>query len=241
MRYIMTVFLTVSLLSACNNLQKKETRNHRLFTSARAAQDYQTAITALSLMATEDSAQYPWAIDSLAFYHFFYLNIPGLVKNPSTALHYCDKGLASNPDNEFLKELKGKLLLSQGNDSLAMELFSALWSKNKDYTYLWEMTFINLAKGNALYCDSIARMVVNSPDAASKKVRFTHPEVALQESVDARAAFLFFDALLKNNQGNFIGAAEILGKCLDYAPNFYLAKKGIYEMQQNASGKGPLN
>jgi hypothetical protein len=238
MRYIMTLFVGISLLFACNNSADNANRNHRLFTSARAAQDYQTAITALSIMANEDSAQYPWAIDSLAFYHFFYLNIPGLVKNPTTALHYCDKGLASNPDNEFLSELKGKLLLSQGKDSMAMEIFTNLWKKNKDYTYLWEITFINLATGKFADCDSAIKMVLGQPDAATKKVRFTHPEVVLQESVDARAAFLFFEALLKNNQGNFIGAAETLGKCLEYAPGFYLAKKGIYEMQQNASGKG---
>jgi len=234
----MTILASISLLLACNNPGSKETRNYRLFTGAREAQDYQTAITALSLIATEDSARYPWAIDSLAFYHFFYMNIPGLVKNPTTALHYCEKGLASNPENEFLQELKGKLLLSQGKDSLAMEIFTALWSKNKDYTYLWEITFLNLATGRFDKCDSAIKLVLSQPDAAAKKVRFTHPEVAMQESVDARAAFLFFDALMKNNQGNFIGAAEMLGKCLDYSPNFYLAKKVIYEMRQNAAGKG---
>ena len=108
MRYIMTILAGISLLFACNQSSKKDTPNYKLFVSARAAQDYQTAITALSMMTTEDSAQYPWAVDSLAFYHFFYLNIPGLVKNPATALHYCDKGLASNPNNEFLTELKGE-------------------------------------------------------------------------------------------------------------------------------------
>jgi tetratricopeptide (TPR) repeat protein len=238
MRTIMTILASISLLFACNNSAKKETRNYRMFAGARAAQDYQTAITALSMMATEDSAQYPWAIDSLAFYHFFYMNIPGLVKNPSTSLHYCDKGLASNPENAFLTELKGKLLLSQGKDSMAMALFTALWNKNKDYTYLWEITFLNMATGKFNICDSTIKMVLSQPDAATKKVRFTHPEVPLQESIDARAAFLFFDALMKNNQGNFIGAAETLSKCLEYSPNFYLAKKGIYEMQQNATGKG---
>lgn len=237
MRYIMTIFTGISLLFACNNSGKKDTRNYTLFNNARAAQDYQTAITALSMMASEDSAQYPWAIDSLAFYHFFYLNIPGLVKNPATALHYCDKGLSSNPNNEFLTELKGKLLLNQGKDSAAMVLFNSLWNKNKDYTYLWEMTFLKLATGNFAYCDSVVKTVLSQPESATKKVRLTHPEVAIQESVDARAAFLFFDALIKNNQGNFLAAAETLSKCLEFAPNFYLAKKGIYEMQQNAAGK----
>jgi tetratricopeptide (TPR) repeat protein len=237
MRYIMTILAGISLLFACNQSSKKDTPNYKLFVSARAAQDYQTAITALSMMTTEDSAQYPWAVDSLAFYHFFYLNIPGLVKNPATALHYCDKGLASNPNNEFLTELKGKLLLSRGNDSTAMILFSSLWNKNQDYTYLWEMTFINLVKGNVSYCDSIVKTVLSQPEAATKKVRLTHPEAGIQESVDARAAFLFFDGLMKNNKGDFLAAAETLGKCLEYAPNFYLAQKGIYEMQQSAAGK----
>lgn len=237
MRYIMTAFTAISLLVACNNPGNTDTRNYRLYTHARAAQDYQTAVTALSLMATEDSAKYPWALDSLAFYHFFYMNIPGLVKNPATSLHYCEKGLATNPDNDFLRELKGKLLLGQGNDSAAMEIFSSLWNKNKDYTYLWEMTFLNLATGNFSYCDSVVKTVLSQPDAATKKVRMTHPEVAMQETVDARAAFLFFDALVKNNKGDFLGAAETLNQCLKFSPNFYLAKKGIYEMQQNATGK----
>lgn len=237
MRYIMTAFTAISLLIACNNSGSKDTRNYRLYTQARAAQDYQTAITALSLMAAEDSAQYPWAVDSLAFYHFFYMNIPGMVKNPATAMFYCDKGLATNPNNEYLKELKGKLLLGQGNDSMAMEIFSSLWNKSKDYTYLWEMTFLNLATGNFPYCDSVVKSVLSQPDAATKKVRMTHPEVAIQENVDARAAFLFFDALIKNNRGDFLSAAETLNQCLKFAPDFYLAKKGIYEMQQNASGK----
>ena len=237
MRYIMTAFTAISLLFACNNPGSKDTRNYQLYTQARAAQDYQTAVTALSLMAAEDSAQYPWALDSLAFYHFFYMNIPGLVKNPTTALYYCDRGLAASPNNDFLRELKGKLMLGQGNDSVAMEIFSSLWNKSKDYTYLWEMTFLNLATGNFPYCDSVVKTVLGQPDAATKKVRMTHPEVAIQETVDARAAFLFFDALIKNNQGDFMGAAETLNQCLKYAPNFYLAKKGIYEMQQNASGK----
>ncbi|MBM3920794.1 MAG: hypothetical protein FJ347_06155 [Sphingomonadales bacterium] len=238
MRYNVTILAGISLLFACNNSGKKDSVNYGLFTNARAAQDYQTAITALSMMATEDSATYPWAIDSLAFYHFFYLNIPGLVKNPSTALHYCDKGLASNPENAFLTELKGKLLLNQGKDSAAMLLFTSLWNKNKDYTYLWEITFLNMATGKFNLCDSTIRMVLSQPDATTKKVRFTHPEVAMQESIEARAAFLFFDALMKNNKGNFIGAAETLSKCLEFSPDFYLAKKGIYEMQQNAAGKG---
>ena len=239
MRYIMTAFLAITLLLACKNSgNNQETANYRLFSSARAAQDYQTAITALSMMSSEDSAQYPWATDSLAFYHFFYLNIPGLVKNPTTALHYCEKGLSANANNDFLKELKGKLLLSQGKDSAAMDIFSGLWNKNKDYTYLWEMTFLNLAAGNFAYCDSMVEQVINTPDAAQKKVRFTHPEVALQESVDARASFLFFRALIKNNEGKFLESAEILSKCLQFDPNFYLAKKGIYELQQNAANKG---
>ncbi|NBP05090.1 MAG: hypothetical protein EBV15_02555 [Bacteroidetes bacterium] len=239
MRNIMTILAGISLLFACNNSDKKHTQNYRLFATAREAQDYQTAITALTLMSAEDSARYPWAIDSLAFYHFFYMNIPGFVKNPVTAIHYCDKGISANPENDFLKELKGKLLISQGKDTQALELFTSLWNKNKDYTYLWEMTFINLAKGKFAECDSVLKMVLSQPEAATKKVRLTHPEVALQENVDARAAFLFFDALIKNNQGNFIGAAETLSKCLEFAPTFYLAKKGIYEMQQNAAaGKG---
>jgi tetratricopeptide (TPR) repeat protein len=206
MRNIMTILAGISLLFACNNSDKKHTQNYRLFATAREAQDYQTAITALTLMS---------------------------------AVHYCDKGISANPENDFLKELKGKLLISQGKDTQALELFTSLWNKNKDYTYLWEITFINLAKGKFAECDSVLKMVLSQPEAATKKVRLTHPEVALQENVDARAAFLFFDALIKNNQGNFIGAAETLSKCLEFAPTFYLAKKGIYEMQQNAAaGKG---
>lgn len=239
MRYILTIIIALGLLASCKNSGKKtDSVNLRTYETARKAQDYQTAVAALTGLVAEDSAGNAWAYDSLAFYHFFYLNIPGLVKNPSSAIYYCDEGLAHNKNNDFLLELKGKLVLSQGKDTQALDIFNALWNKTHDYTYLWEVAFVNLARGNFRFTDSIVNVVTSAQDIQGKKVRFTHAEVPMRENADVRASFLFFKALLKNNEGKFLESAEILKQCLSYEKDFYLARKGIYELQQNLSGKG---
>jgi hypothetical protein len=239
MRYILTLIAASGLLVACKNSSKSSDQSVKFFKTARTAQDFPTAITALTMIAAQDSAANPWVYDSLAFYHYFYNNIPGMVKNPATALHFCNEGLKLNTNNDFLTELKGKLVLNMGKDTQALELFTGLWNKTKDYTYLWEMTFIELARGNNRFADSMIKMVsASNTQVATQKVRFTHIDVPMTESVDPRAAFLFFRALMKNNENKFNESAEILKQSLQIAPDFYLARKGMYELQQAMSGKG---
>lgn len=239
MRILLTLIIGLGLLGSCKNTKKNaDTPYYRMYETARQAQDYQTAVTALTFMVSEDSAKYPWAADSLAFYHYFYLNIPGLVKNPATSLRYCELGLNANKDNDFLNELKAKLILSQGKDTAALEIFTGLWKKTGDYTYLWEMAFVKLARGQFAEVDSLCVTVLADKAAEGKKVRFTHTEVPMRENADVRAAFIFFKALLKNNEGKFMESAEFLKESLKYEKDFYLARKGIYELQQNLAGKG---
>lgn len=239
MRYILTLIAATGLLAACKNSVKSSDYSQKLFQTARTAQDFPTAITALTMIASQDSAKNPWVYDSLAFYHYFYNNIPGMVKNPNISLHYCEQGLKLNKDNDFLTELKGKLVLNLGKDTQALELFTGLWNKTKQYTYLWEMTFIELARGNVKFADSaISQVMALQTTTPAQYVRFTHIDVPMSESVDPRAAFLFFRALMKNNENKFSESAEILKKSLEISPDFYLARKGMYELQQAMAGKG---
>ena len=236
MRIIMTTIMAISLLLSCNNKSQNagETANYLTFQTAQKAKDYQSAVSALTAMATNDTAKYPWVYDSLALYHYFYLNIPGLLKNPYTALHYCEKGLSMNNNNYFLKELQAKLMLTQGKDSAALDIFEALWKKTGDYTYLWNKTSALFLRENIKPAMDIIDSVVNSKNADSKTVRFLNPDMGIRETVNAKAAFLYFLALVKGEENNILGAGEYLQECLKLDPNFVHAKTAIYELQKKA-------
>jgi tetratricopeptide (TPR) repeat protein len=232
----MTTIIGISLLLSCKNKTKEtaETANYLTFQTAQKAKDYQTAVSALTAMAATDTAKYPWVYDSLALYHYFYLNIPGLLKNPYTALHYCESGLTLNSNNDFLKELQAKLMLTQGKDSAALASFEALWKKTGDYTYLWNKASVLLFTDNIKPALNIIDSVINSKESETKTVRFINPEMGIRETVKAKAAFLYFMALIKGEENNILGAGEYLQECLKIDPNFLHAKSAVYELQKKA-------
>jgi tetratricopeptide (TPR) repeat protein len=233
-RTIMTTVIGISLLLACKNKSDNTTESsaYLTFQTAQKAKDYQTAVSALTAMAAVDSAKYPWVYDSLALYHYFYLNIPGLLKNPYTALHYCEAGINLNKNNDFLKELQGKLMLTQGKDSAALTIFDGLWNKTHDYTYLWNKTFVLFFTNSGKTALGIIDSVVNSKDADTKTVRFINPEMGIRETVKAKSAFLYFLAKLKVEENKILEAGEYLQECLKIDPGFLHAKSAIFELQK---------
>ncbi|MBL7812654.1 MAG: hypothetical protein JNL57_10565 [Bacteroidetes bacterium] len=233
---LLTTVICFALLVSCNSSPKKaESAYRKMYDHARLAQDYHTAISALTLMAVHDSAGNPWVYDSLAFYHYFYNYTPGVVRNPNTPLYYAQKGLDIAPGNVFLKELKGKLQLEMGKDTLSYNLFSELWQQTHDYTYWWDMTFIQLgARGRFQDADSMILMVMSTPESDSKKVRLEHIPERMREEVPAKAAFLYLKGIMLNAQKQPLKAAETWNEALKIAPDFYAVKRSFYEMQQAA-------
>lgn len=240
MRTIMTIIIGISLLLACKNKSREEndTVNYLTFQTAQKAKDYQTAVAALTAMAATDTAKYPWVYDSLALYHYFYLNIPGLLKNPYTALHYCETGLTANKNNDFLKEMQARLWLIEQKDSLALLSFDNLWKKTSDYTHLWSRALILLYTGKVQKGVEIIDEALKSQDIDKKTVRFINPDMGVRETVNAKAAFLYLNARLKLEENNLLASGEYLQECLKIDPNFVHAKSAVYEIQKKASQGG---
>ncbi|MCC7296782.1 MAG: hypothetical protein IT244_00505, partial [Bacteroidia bacterium] len=123
-----------------NDRQNEIDDVYSLYRTAVKTADYPQASASLQKLLLLDSSQAYWAYDSLAIYHYMYLIVPGSTKRSPAAQYFVDKGLSINPKNDYLMEMKGKLLIEGGNDTAAYRIFNNLWNKTGDFTYLWNMT-----------------------------------------------------------------------------------------------------
>jgi len=230
----LTILLTVVCLASCT---QKTTDNSykKAYELAQKSGDHVASAQILLQWVANDSSINKWAFDSLAFYHYYYSANPATVRNPSVAMFYADKGLSINDQNEFLKDIKGKLLLEQGKDTLSYETFESLWKSTKNYSYYWDMAFIETARGRLDVVDKMIKEVLNASDNLTKKVKMEHLQAQVIEEVPAKAAFLYLNALLQNSRRDMIGSAESIKAALQIAPKFYAAQRFIVDMQRAAS------
>lgn len=230
----LTLIVVLLLPTACQSNKKKSgSVSNKSYQMAREAQDYQSAATFLVEMAKEDSAANTWVYDSLAFYHYFYLFTPGVVRNTHTAKYFAQKGLEANPGNDFLAEIKAKLELEEQNINLAESTFQGLWKKTNDHTYWWILAFIQAhAKQNYKSADSMIEMALSEPATDNKTVRLEHIQERIRETVPAKAAFLYLKSTTLMVQNKVMESANLLNEALKIAPNFYAAKRSIYDLQQ---------
>lgn len=236
MKYLFILMATLVFIN-CGQ-QAQESGFKKSYDLAQKSQDHTTSAQILTQWVANDSSISKWAYDSLAFYHYFYAVNPSVVRNPITAMFYVDKGLTINSNNEFLKEIKGKLLLEQGKDTLSYNMFFDLWKSTQNYTYYWDMAFIETARGRISVVDSMIQQIMKAPDNLQKKVRLAHLEAQIQEEVPAKAAFLYLNSLLQNSRRDILGAAQSLQEALKIAPKFYAAQRTIVEMQRAEAQRG---
>lgn len=229
----LTILLSLLLPYGCREKKNSDTTLElKAYNEARTAQDYNAAVALLLQIAAKDSANNIWVYDSLALYHFTYLTPANQVRNPFTAKYYTEKGLKLNASNFFLLEIKAKLLLEEQKDTQSFIILKDLWQKTGDYTYLWDMTLIEVLRKRINVADSMANTVIASAESATKTVRITDQ---ILQTINAKAAFLYIRATLANIKGDLKVTAESLQEALQIAPNFYLAQKGYYELQQSVS------
>ncbi len=234
MKNFFYILLLAVTFTACtqNNSQNPYKKAYDL---AQKSGDHVASSQILLQWVANDSTIDKWAYDSLAFYHYYYAANPATVRNPSVAMFYADKGLSVNNQNEFLKDIKGKLLLEQGKDTLSYEMFESLWKATKNYSYYWDMAFIETARGRLDVVDKMIQEVLNAPDNLTKKVKMEHLQAQVIEEVPAKAAFLYLNALLQNSRRDMMGSAESIKASLQLAPKFYAAQRFIVDMQRAAS------
>lgn len=238
------IFSLVALVvgvSACTQSEQSLEKSYKM---GVAAGDYHAASNALVLWLNQDSSIQKWAYDSLAYFHYFHLGGSGeQVRNPKTPLYYAEAGLKQNPKNTFLREIKAKLLLEQGKDTASMVMFRDLYDETKDQTYWWDMCFVEMARGNVMGCDSMVTLALADPKVGDKKVRMEHIAAGVAESVNAKAAFIYLQALMLRGAGDIMASANALEAALKEDKNFYAAKQSVldlqrmYAQQQNRGGR----
>lgn len=225
----------VLFLGSCN---KKNKAFEHAYKMSLAANDYQNAGQSLTLWLAEDSSIGQWAYDSLAYFHYFYNGAASqqTVRSPKIPLYFVEQGLKRNPKSSFLREIKAKLLLEQGKDTACMIIFEDLYNETKDPTFMWDMCFVEMVRGRIMVCDSLVSQVLKDTIATKNgKVRMEHISAGVKETINAKAAFIYLQALMLRGTGDIMTSAAALQEALRIEKNFYAAKQSIIDLQQMAA------
>lgn len=232
MKYIY-ILLAIAGLAACNAEKTNQIDVLKsTYQLALEAEDRETVISTLTQWVAQDTAVDSWVLDTLAYYHYFYKVIPGMVRSSKTPMFYTEKGLDKNPNSLFLRDIKAKLLLEEGKDTAAFEMFDVMWKETQDPTYYWDLTWIQIARGRMNEADSMIAVALNNVALKEKKVAMEHIQAQLTERVSTEAAFLFLKYQLSVANRNIMQGAEFLQKALEIEPNFYAARRSIVDLQR---------
>jgi hypothetical protein len=238
MKYLGLLVGTALLIASCGNKGGSNAESYKkAYELSHKAEDREGVIQNLTLWLANDSSISDWAYDTLAFYHYFYRVTPGAVRNSKTATYFVNEGLAKNSGSFFLKDIKAKLDLEEGKDTLAYESFDGMWKQTNDPTYYWDMAWIQIARGNLKVADSMVNWAITNKEILSKKVKMEHIQASYIENVPGEAAFMHLQALLANSRKDLMGAATYWQKSLEIFPEFYAARRSIMELQRLAAGQ----
>ena len=198
--------------------------------------EMKTATLCLQLLITEEPTAYPWAYDSLAFYHYFYGNPVDLARSTSLVNYMIDKGLSLDKSNLYLREMKARVLLIEQDDTGAVDAFRQLFKETGDYTYRWYELYIEIARGNVKNAETAVQQVLKSDIPITKKVRLHHLQEQIQENLGVKPSFLYLKALVQQVKQQYQPMANTLKDALKADPGFYLAAKTLQELRQASQG-----
>ena len=198
--------------------------------------EMKTATHCLQLLITEEPTAYPWAYDSLAFYHYFYGNPVDLARSTSLVNYMIDKGLSLDKSNLYLRDMKARVLLIEQDDTGAVDAFRQLFKETGDYTYRWYELYIEIARGNVKTAESAVQQVLKADVPITKKVRLHHLQEQIQENLGVKPSFLYLKALVQQVKQQYQPMANTLKDALKADPGFYLAAKTLQELRQASQG-----
>jgi tetratricopeptide (TPR) repeat protein len=198
--------------------------------------EMKTATHCLQLLITEEPTAYPWAYDSLAFYHYFYGNPVDLVRSTSLVNYMIDKGLSLDKSNLYLREMRARVLLIEQDDTGAVDAFRQLFKETGDYTYRWYELYIEIARGNVKTAETAVQQVLKADVPITKKVRLHHLQEQIQENLGVKPSFLYLKALVQQVKQQYQPMANTLKDALKADPGFYLAAKTLQELRQASQG-----
>jgi len=198
--------------------------------------EMKTATNCLQLLITEEPTAYPWAYDSLAFYHYFYGNPVDLARSTSLVNYMIDKGLSLDKSNLYLREMRARVMLIEQDDTGAVDAFRQLFKETGDYTYRWYELYIEIARGNVKTAESAVQQVLKADVPITKKVRLHHLQEQIQENLGVKPSFLYLKALVQQVKQQYQPMANTLKDALKADPGFYLAAKTLQELRQASQG-----
>jgi hypothetical protein len=198
--------------------------------------EMKTATHCLQLLITEEPTAYPWAYDSLAFYHYFYGNPVDLARSTSLVNYMIDKGLSLDKSNLYLREMRARVLLIEQDDTGAVDAFRQLFKETGDYTYRWYELYIEIARGNVKTAETAVQQVLKADVPITKKVRLHHLQEQIQENLGVKPSFLYLKALVQQVKQQYQPMANTLKDALKADPGFYLAAKTLQELRQASQG-----
>ena len=198
--------------------------------------EMKTATHCLQLLITEEPTAYPWAYDSLAFYHYFYGNPVDLARSTSLVNYMIDKGLSLDKSNLYLREMRARVMLIEQDDTGAVDAFRQLFKETGDYTYRWYELYIEIARGNVKTAETAVQQVLKADVPITKKVRLHHLQEQIQENLGVKPSFLYLKALVQQVKQQYQPMANTLKDALKTDPGFYLAAKTLQELRQASQG-----
>jgi hypothetical protein len=198
--------------------------------------EMKTATHCLQLLITEEPTAYPWAYDSLAFYHYFYGNPVDLARSTSLVNYMIDKGLSLDKSNLYLREMRARVMLIEQDDTGAVDAFRQLFKETGDYTYRWYELYIEIARGNVKTAETAVQQVLKADVPITKKVRLHHLQEQIQENLGVKPSFLYLKALVQQVKQQYQPMANTLKDALKADPGFYLAAKTLQELRQASQG-----
>ncbi len=205
---------------SCNQNRQEQGKagyEQKVFENARKVGDRGTCITALHRIAVLDSSA-SWVNDSLAYYYYFY------TQNPKAADYYVNISLKQKPEDIGMNELKAKVDIQQQRDSAGIARFEKLWSRTKDYTYLYNIAATHILTGRVVKADSMVVSLLKLNPIPSGNVRIEVAEANIQQQIPVEAAFTYLKSYLVLMNGERALAMKMIDRCLELKPDFMLAQ-----------------
>lgn len=241
--YLLTLVLLV-MLSACTGKKtgSKESAYEKVYREALNARDYKTATFALTAMASEEKPD-TWVFDSLALYHYLYNQdlgaiAAGALPELSAAKYYVNKGLAINPGNTLLLQLRGQIMVSESDTGLkaAQSVFETMASRYNDVTGNYLLIVSNILSQNPEMIKKASDMLetaLKDQQRATQKVLLLEPKTRSSRFINYHTALLMIKAQTSKTEAE---ALSYLDEIIKTDPSY----KEAGQMREALINKRPL-
>lgn len=185
----------------------------KIYREALNAKDYKTATFALTAMSVEEKPD-TWVFDSLALYHYLYNQdlgaiAAGALPDMQATKYYTNKGLALNPGNTLLLQLKGQTMVSESDTSLkaAQAIFESMANKYNDVTGNYLLIVSHILSQDPTMQPKALEMLENGLKdqvRATQKVLLLEPKTKTSRYLNYHTALLMIKAQTSRSEAEAV-------------------------------------